>query len=218
MNRIVSYLKNLEVRDATKFLIIFYVVGITGFLIPFTREIFEKMIPLSLLINLFLIFLFHRPYNAKHLLFFGSVFLLTFFIEAIGVNTGVLFGEYIYGNSLPVKLFETPLIIGLNWLMLSYGVVQLLRMSMQLRKYIIILGAACMTIFDIMMEPVAMKTGMWSWSYNIIPWQNFIMWFILSAIIIAGFELFSIKTDNKIAGRVFLFQLFFFVVLNIFLK
>ncbi|MCF8360236.1 MAG: carotenoid biosynthesis protein [Prolixibacteraceae bacterium] len=218
MNRIVLYFKNLTVRDATRFLIVFYIVGIIGFFIPYSREIFEKMIPLSLLVNLFLLFLFHKPYNVKHLAFFGSVVLLTFLIEAVGMNTGVLFGEYLYGESLPVKLFGTPIIIGLNWLLLSYGVVQLMRMNKQLRRYIIILGAAAMTLFDFMMEPVAMKTGMWSWSYNIIPWQNFIMWFILSAIIIAGFELFSIKTDNKIAGRIFLFQLFFFVVLNIFLK
>lgn len=217
MNKIVSYFKNLEIKEATKFLIIFYIVGTTGFLIPKTRGIFEMLIPLSLLINLFMLFLFHSPFNKKHLLFFVAVVAFSFGIEAIGVKTGILFGEYIYGSSLSVKIFQTPILIGFNWLMLTYGVVQLLRQNSFTRKYLILIGSVIMTAYDFVMEPVAMKTDMWSWSFNQIPLQNYIMWFIISSIILAGFEIFAIKTNNKIAGRIFLFQLLFFLILHLFL-
>jgi putative membrane protein len=218
MNRIVTYFKKLPPKEATKFLIIFYIVGISGFLLPQTRNLFELLIPFSLCINLFMLFIFHKPFDNKHLLFFGGVVVLTFSIEALGVKTGVVFGEYFYGKSLSLKIFETPLLIGFNWLMLTYGVVQLLRINIHTRKYTIILGAIMLTGFDFIMEPVAMKTDMWSWMFNQIPLQNYIVWFLVSAVVISGFELFQIKTENKIAGRIFILQVIFFAALNLFLK
>ena len=38
--------------------------------------------------------------------------------EAIGVNTGLLFGTYEYGANLGFKIFGVPLIIGVNWTVL----------------------------------------------------------------------------------------------------
>jgi putative membrane protein len=45
-----------------------------------------------------------------------------FFIEAIGVNTGLIFGNYVYKTTLGWKFLETPLIIGVNG---YYSLVQL---------------------------------------------------------------------------------------------
>ena len=48
-----------------------------------------------------------------------AVFLIAFAIgfsaELIGVHSGMLFGNYSYGNNLGLKLAEVPLIIGINW-------------------------------------------------------------------------------------------------------
>jgi putative membrane protein len=217
MNRIFKYFKELQAKEATKFLIIFYTVGIAGFLVPQTRQLFMLLIPVSLLVNLFMLFLFHSTFNLKHLFFFLGIVVFTFLVEALGVNTGVLFGEYQYGNSLSVKLFDTPLIIGFNWLMLVYVVVQLMRGNQFLRKYMIVAGAVVMTAYDFLMEPVAIKTDMWSWIDGVIPMQNYVAWFLVSAIVIAVFELFALRTDNKIAGRIFILQFIFFTLLNLFL-
>jgi putative membrane protein len=217
MNRIIQYFKTLEEKEATKFLIIFYIVGTAGFLIPQTRGIFEKLIPVSLIINIFMLFLFHKVFNLKHLIFFASVIVVTIAIEAIGVQTGQLFGEYIYGNSIPVKVFGTPVLIGFNWLMLTYGAVFLIRSKKALRKFLPILVGLLMAGFDYVMEPVAMKTDMWTWMFNEVPFQNYVMWFVVATIIGGCYELFNINTDNKIAGRVFVLQLAFFGILNIFL-
>lgn len=218
MKNIISYFKHLSEHEALKFLLIFYLVGFVGFLLPVSRPIFELLIPVSLLTNVFLLFLFHRPYNWKHLRFFIAIVLLTFIIEAIGVNTGVLFGEYYYGKSLPVKIWGTPVIIGFNWLLLSYGVVVLLRMKPVLRKYLPILAGVLMTLFDSIMEPVAMKTGMWNWTANSVPLQNYVIWFMVSVLIAASFEIFEIKTQQKIGAWIFVLQFFFFVLLNLFLS
>jgi putative membrane protein len=217
MHRIIQYFKTLEEKEATKFLIIFYIVGTAGFLIPQTRGIFEKLIPVSLIINIFMLFLFHKVFNLKHLIFFASVIVVTIAIEAVGVQTGQLFGEYIYGNSIPVKVFGTPVLIGFNWLMLTYGAVFLIRSKKALRKFLPILVGLLMAGFDYVMEPVAMKTDMWTWMFNEVPFQNYVMWFVVATIIGGCYELFNINTDNKIAGRVFVLQLAFFGILNIFL-
>ena len=47
------------------------------------------------------------------------IFLIGMFSEFIGVNYGVIFGEYIYGNNLGFKLFGVPFLIGLNWVILT---------------------------------------------------------------------------------------------------
>lgn len=217
MNRIYFYFKHLPEREATKFLVIYYLVGIAGFLIPTSRFLFEFLISASILINIFLLMIFHTPFNNKHILFFVSVMLFAFIVEAIGVSTGALFGNYIYGKSFPLKLFETPVLIGANWLILSYGAVSFIRTFPRLRKFLPVLVGVLMTLFDFIMEPVAMKTGMWTWSFNTIPFSNYVMWFTVSVILAAAFELFKIKTENKIAYRIFFFQLIFFIVLNLFL-
>ncbi len=217
MHRIIQYFKTLEEKEATKFLIIFYIVGTAGFLIPQTRELFEKLIPVSLIINIFMLLLFHKAFNLKHLIFFASVIVAAIAIEAIGVQTGHLFGEYIYGSSIPVKVFGTPVLIGFNWLMLTYGAVFLVRTKKALRKFLPVLVGLLMTGFDYVMEPVAMKTDMWTWMFNEVPFQNYVMWFVVATLIGGCYELFSINTDNKIAGRIFVLQLAFFGILNIFL-
>jgi putative membrane protein len=217
MNRIIQYFKTLEEKEATKFLIIFYIVGTAGFLIPQTRELFEKLIPVSLIINIFMLLLFHKAFNLKHLIFFASVIVAAIAIEAIGVQTGHLFGEYIYGSSIPVKVFGTPVLIGFNWLMLTYGAVFLVRTKKALRKFLPVLVGLLMTGFDYVMEPVAMKTDMWTWMFNEVPFQNYVMWFVVATLIGGCYELFNINTDNKIAGRIFVLQLAFFGILNIFL-
>ena len=57
----------------------------------------------------------------KQMLAFFLIFLLGFVVEVVGVQTGLIFGSYSYGATLGVKLFDTPLLIGLNWIFVSYS-------------------------------------------------------------------------------------------------
>lgn len=217
MSWIVNYSKLLTEKKAKIFLIIYYLVGLAGFLIPYTRPLFEGLIPLSVLINLYLVLLFHRPFDQRHVLVFLGVMLFTFAIEAIGTKTGILFGSYFYGPSLGFKIFETPLLIGVNWLVLVYGATAIVRSFKALKRWVPFSAAALMVVFDFIMEPVAMKTGMWSWAYDVVPLQNYFMWFVVAVIIVGVMELMAIKTVKPVAARLFWVQMFFFLVLNLFL-
>jgi bisanhydrobacterioruberin hydratase len=129
----------------------------------------------------------------------------------------LLFGEYYYGEVLGLKLFDTPLLIDLNWLMLAYGATSIARSVRFMKKWVAFFAPLFMVAYDFVMEPVAMKTGMWSWAFNSIPWQNYMMWFIVSIIVVSLFELFSVETSKPVAARIFGLQFTFFAILNLFM-
>ena len=143
------------------------------------------------------------------------IFLIGFCVEAIGVATGVLFGSYAYGNLFGFKVFETPVIIGVNWLFLAlsaYGVVQYFSKK---AFYLILLPPLIMTALDFLVEPVAMELGFWHWKNDIIPFQNYVMWFATSLIIHGLIYFFRPKIDAKISFIILAIQILFFGILNI---
>ena len=85
------------------------------------------------------------------------IFLIGMFSEFIGVNYGLIFGEYIYGNNLGFKLFGVPFLIGLNWVILTVicaNVASILTKNNSIIQ-IIILGTLLMLFMDFVMEPIA---------------------------------------------------------------
>ncbi len=196
-------------------LIVLYLVGIVGFLSPF-QSFFIALTPLQLLISLFALFMFHRGQWT----FFIIAFSIGFLAELIGVNTGYIFGEYIYGNVLGWKLFGTPLLIGVNWILVAYGacaiidVFEIKNIPVVLKAF---LASLLMLFLDWWIEPVAIKTGMWNWVGGDIPLENYIGWLMIGYIIAISYFMFSPKQKNYIAMLVFVLQLLFFSVLNLFI-
>ena len=92
-------------------LIIFHMVGIGGVLLANPIE-FLRLTPLNLLLTLVIILVNQQQW--KFAWVFVVTYLVGFFVEVLGVNTGFPFGEYEYGSVLGPKVFETPLMIGLN--------------------------------------------------------------------------------------------------------
>ena len=110
----------LSLKEIKKFIFVFYTIGILGFIIPYTRDIFIFITPLALILNIYLLGIYHYPYDNKHIIIFISILLSSFFLEVLGVKTGKIFGTYNYGYALGIKILETPILIGFNWLFLTY--------------------------------------------------------------------------------------------------
>lgn len=203
-----------KIKKVKAFVIIFYAVGIMGLLWPTTHSLFIKLIPTALLLSFAILLLFHgNTFSRKSILVFSSIFILSFIIEAIGVNTGVIFGNYSYGSGLGLKLFKTPIIIGLNWFLLVYttaSVVNLFKLSM---AFNILLASVAMVIYDIVMEQMASSLDMWYWLNHLIPTKNYIAWFVLSILFHSMIKLTNVKTENKIASTVLSCQFLFFLIL-----
>ncbi len=101
-------------------LVLYYVVGIMLFLVEGTRSLFGSLTPLSLIMSFLAVLAFQPSWSPRLGLAFLTVFGLAVFVEIMGVQTGVLFGEDVYGKALGLKILDTPVMIGLNWLILVY--------------------------------------------------------------------------------------------------
>ena len=213
-----GYLAEKEIETKI-FISIFYTVGIFGMLVPASFPLFTKLVPLALILNFLALSLFHPDIlSKKSLLVFLFIYLLSFTIEVAGVNTGLLFGKYQYGNSLGIKLFNTPIIIGLNWLLLVYitsSAVERFRVNTILK---IVLASSFMLVYDIILEQVAPKLDMWYFKVAAVPLQNYVAWFVISLILQSVIKLNRIRTENKLSLIILVSQLLFFLLLVIFLK
>jgi putative membrane protein len=209
---------NLNFKKTAGFFVIFYSVGIAGMLLPFSFPLFVKLIPVALLLSSVALVFFHSTFNTKTLAVFTFIYLIGFFVEVLGVNTGIIFGNYIYGEGLGTKVFNTPLIIGLNWLLLVYITASVLENKKLLVPIKIILGAAMMLGYDMIIEQLAPELNMWDWQNNTIPVSNYVAWFIIAVFFHAAIQVFKIKTVNKLAPVILICQVLFFLVLLVYFK
>nr|MBD3621967.1 carotenoid biosynthesis protein [Sunxiuqinia sp.] len=120
-------------------------------------------------------------------------------------------------QALGVQLLNTPLLIGINWLILAYGVFVLFR-KINLRWYFPLVGALLMVAFDFVMEPVATALNMWSWETEQIPLKNYVDWYLVSVLIFALMRATRLQLNNRLAVWILLVQFVFFLGLNIILK
>ena len=196
---------------------LWYLVGIIGFMIRPLQPIFQQLTPFGMVMAAALLMFFHEPKNLKSGLVFSCIALFGFVVELIGVNTQAIFGFYIYGNSLGPKLWNTPFIIGLNWLVLIYCIASLAK-PIRNTWYFPIIGAATMVGFDWLMEPVAIANDMWFWACPDIPSKNYIDWFLVSGFLFLMIRLLKVEINNRIAGFLFAMQVVFFLALNLLIR
>ena len=214
----VNELKNSSKASLAKlFLIIFYLVGLFGFGFEATFPLFQKLVPFNLIVSAFLLFCFHQKWDTKALVLFIVIPLIGISIEIIGVNTQLFFGDYNYGRSLGVKLLDTPILIGLNWLILSYCIYTSFR-KIREKWYFMFFAAGLMVAFDFVMEPVAMRIDMWDWKDGLIPLKNYLDWYWVSLIIFFLMWITKFKAKNELGTTLILIQFLFFLSLNFILK
>lgn len=202
-------------KYALAILIIFHIVGLVG-LSGKDAMTFALLTPFNLLLSAFLLGLHH---GALHKRFIGvalAVYATGVLVEWFGTNTGMLFGNYRYGAALGFKVDGTPLIIGVNWLLLVYCVsviVQELRLPFIAQA---MLGAALMTGLDVIIEPIAMRYDFWQWENDIVPLQNYLAWFVVAVPLVALMIRTGRPPKNKMAPSLFITQVIFFSILNLF--
>lgn len=191
-------------------LVSMYVAGIIGLNLPQTTELFKILTPFNLITSVALLLYFHTEWHKNTIIFVIIAFLTGFFIEVIGVNTGKIFGIYEYQTTLGFKIWGTPPLIGLNWLMLVYCMCCFVNTQQSIFVNASI-SAILLTFFDYIAEPVAIRLEMWHWFGKLPPLQNYIGWFIVSFILCLVFEVLKLKKTNSLANHLLLLQLLFFV-------
>lgn len=218
-------------KIATGIAILFHATGLTGILWV-DKISFASLTSLNMLVTLLLILWTQDRKNAGFFLFAALCFVVGFSAEAAGVNTGLLFGNYRYGDTLGIKLRGVPLLIGLNWFIIIYccGITmhmlqQKIRSKIRTedsnayawwsKASVVIDGALLAVFFDWVMEPVAVSLGFWQWTENgVIPMLNYISWFALSILLLIIFLRLRFSKTNVFAVNLLLIQCMFFLILR----
>lgn len=180
-----------------------------AFFVPFT--------PVNLFLMLLLLILHEQPINFRFVQAFFMAVVVGMTTEMIGVNTGMLFGDYSYGEVFGRKLFGVPVLIGINWFCVVYAAhVVAIKFSNSIKGSftVALLAAAFATAFDWIMEPVAMKLGFWNWSGATIPFFNYASWFVISFAVSIAFGYLKIQANNKFAPYFLMIQALFFLFLR----
>lgn len=206
--------KSSNYKIAAGILILTHLVGVIGFTTRW-QELFLTITPFHLLLVFALLVIFQENKSMAFYRFMGIVFVSSYLVELVGVQTGIIFGNYSYGTALGFKVGDTPLLIGLLWFMLIQSIGVMLsgwKMNDYLKSLI---GGIFMVGIDLLIEPVAMKLGFWSWEGNLIPLQNYLAWFIISFLFFMLFNKQAFKKKNKLAPYVYWLQAAFFAVINL---
>lgn len=201
-------------------LVVTYAVGIVGLLVPLTRAGFVLLSPAQLMLTIVLLLSYHPGITSRVVVGWVVVFALGFGVEVLGVNTGWPFGRYEYGMALGPKLWHTPLLIGINWLILVYAAVAVSQQLLPNRRsiWIAITTAAIMALLDLLIEPVAISLGFWHWYGRPVPLQNYVSWFVCAWLLALLLQRFNQSENHSpVAPWVLGFQVAFFTILALFL-
>ena len=193
-------------------LTLMYLSGAIGLQIAATTPLFRALTPLNLVVSLAFLIWFCPDRNYIFWVYCSLIFCVGFGIEVVGVKTGLIFGQYRYGQTLGTKLFDVPLTIGCNWLLLNYSanvVADKIASSKFLKATF---AALLMTSLDVLIEPVAMQLDFWDWANHIVPLQNYVAWFVVSFSLSATFFYLDVPKKNQLAGFLLLLQILFFAL------
>lgn len=214
---IIADVKMYKLYAAIALLLVFHIIGSFGILLSPSPMEFARLSWVSLLVSGFTLFLLHEQWSNKTILSLLIVSFLGLLIEILGVQTGKVFGEYSYGESLGLKVEGVPVIMALNWGMLCYACVY--TFSRKIKKFwlVAILSAFTLVLLDWIMEPVAVQLGFWSWETDSIPLNNYLAWFVLSLVFTTLISLSKEESENSVASYLLLIQFAFFGSLRILL-
>jgi putative membrane protein len=202
---------------------IVFTVGLIGLSIPSSRPLFIQLVPLNFLFLIFMFIYSIKKWTFQFFAFSLTVFVAGFLLEVLGIKTGFIFGNYFYGNTLGFKIWDVPVVMGINWIIVLLGaiywanyILNNLSINPFLKKaLVILLSSLLMTGLDYFIEPIAISLDFWHWEGNLIPLRNYFGWLVISIL----FNIFAITLNkmkiNFFSGYLFLIQLIFFLILNI---
>ena len=213
MEHLRSFLKQYKEALLIAILLIFYTVGTVGISLPDYRDFFLSLSFFNLLLSITIVLAARKQKFQRFVMFLFLCFLVGIVVEIIGTKTGLLFGSYSYGANLGPKIYGVPIVIGFNWGILVVGSASFLnRLKNISLVWKVVLSALLMTLFDVIMEPVAIASDFWSWN-GPIPLYNYICWFVVSLPLHYIYFRSGLVETNKVFEALFLIMSLFFILL-----
>ena len=197
-----------------------WLINISGFfgMLADQNEFFLSTTPYVLSLTLLLLILSHDLSNKKSKIGLMLIFLFGLIVELLGVNYGLFFGDYSYGDNLGSKIYGVPYVIGFNWVLLIIATGSVSDKLIKGRKiYKIIFASFLMVLIDLLMEKSAPKLDFWEFVISPVPFSNYLWWFIFSLC----FQYIFFKTvktrEYYLSSNILVIQFIFFGMLAVFL-
>lgn len=191
-----------------------YVMGCVWLLDPHTHQRALRFTPVALLTStIILLFFSEAKFTPRKIIVFAGIVIIGYLIEVVGVKTGLIFGQYAYGNSLGYKVFDTPLLIGINWLFVTYAAACTATLFTRSETLRIVYAVIIMLLYDVFLEMAAPKMDMWHWEGEVIPLRNYVVWGITALFFLWLIRKNRIVTVNVMAMPFLLMQVFMFIVI-----
>ena len=197
-----------------------WLINISGFfgMLSDQNEFFLSTTPYVLSLTLLLLILNHNLSSKKSKIGLMLVFLFGLIVELLGVNYGLFFGDYSYGDNLGSKIYGVPYVIGFNWVLLIIATGSVSDKLIKGRKiYKIIFASFLMVLIDLLMEKSAPKLDFWEFVISPVPFSNYLWWFIFSLC----FQYIFFKTvktkEYNLSSNILVIQFIFFGMLAVFL-
>ena len=150
------------------------------------------------------------------LIFTGTAFLVSLFLEIIGPKIGIFGGVYKYHDFgiMGIKFMGVPLLIPLIWaglIYMSLNLCSLITNYNLLNKttlntfFLISVTSFVLVLLDMILDPIAVDEKRWEWeipgAFYKVPLMNFVGWFFTSFIILWIFHFMqtpkSVMTQSK---------------------
>jgi len=191
---------------------LFTISGIIGILLEDYKDWFLALTPLNLAITFIILLVNITKFKKTYIIALLIPFMLGFITEALGVNYGLVFGDYIYGNNLGYKIFGVPLMICINWVLLTAVTADIARCITKHLVIAALIGALLMTGVDLLLEVSAPRFDFWEFKNGIVPLQNYIGWLVTAFIAHLGYQYFKVKTHKVISWHILVSIVLFFTV------
>ena len=142
-----------------------------------------------------------------------SLSMFALFVEYIGLVTGWPDGSFVYMGHLGYKILGVlPWTVGLSWTPLVIGSVALVYTNTNRKILRIVLPVVLLVAFDLLLDPIAVHLGMWSYvhggAYYNVPLQNFVGW-IFSGLI--GSLICFMYLDKRSVKKIYQLSYSFFM-------
>ena len=192
---------------------LFHLCGMVGISYG-NKEFFLAFTPINLFISFVLLFVNQKQLESKELKSVFLIFFIGMISEILGVNYGLIFGDYVYLDNLGVKILGVPVLIGVNWIILTFITGSLSSFIFKNKYVSILMGAILMIGLDLLIEPVAPLLGFWIFDLQKVPLQNYIGWFVIGIITQALFQFKIAEKELTFSTHLLIINAIFFAFLN----
>ena len=192
---------------------LFHICGMIGISYG-NKEFFLAFTPINLFISFVLLFINQVQLEKSELNATLIIFFVGMISEILGVNYGLIFGDYVYLDNLGFKVLGVPVLIGVNWIILTFITGSMSSYVIKNKHIAALTGAILMILLDLIIEPVAPLLGFWIFDLPTVPLQNYIGWFVIGLTTQYIYHFNIERKEHSFSINLLLVNSIFFTFLN----